>query len=90
MDAIPDFPMLTQDLVMQCPHCQEPVLIAAINCQIFRHAAYKQSGEQIPPHTSQQECERLVEGGAVFGCGKPFRIVKNEQQQLITIICDYI
>lgn len=90
MNEAPEFPVLTEDLVMQCPHCQDYVLIAAINCQIFRHAFIAATGEQLPPHTSQSECERLFQGGALFGCGKPFRIVKNEHNELCTVICGYI
>lgn len=85
-----DFPVLIQDLVMQCPHCQDYVLISAINCQIFRHASYKANDEQIPPHTSQTECERLANGGLIYGCGKPFRIIKDENSNLIAVICGYI
>lgn len=79
-----------ENFVIICPQCEEPVWIEKINCQIFRHAAYKVNGEQIPPHTPQAECERLVAGEAIYGCGKPFRIVKNEQNENIAVICEYI
>lgn len=85
---------LAQDLVVSCPQCHEIVLISEINCQIFRHGAYKANNEQIPPHTSQVECERLVEGKLIYGCGKPFRIVvdkkKEGDEKFIAIICEYI
>lgn len=81
---------LQQDLVVSCPHCNEQVLISEINCQIFRHGAYKATGEQIPPHTPKQECDRLALGGLIYGCGKPFRIVKNEKKENVVIICEYI
>lgn len=81
---------LSEDLVVHCPHCQAPVLISEINCQIFRHAYYKANNEQIPPHTSQQECERLARGDLIYGCGKPFRIVKNEKNENVAVVCEYI
>jgi hypothetical protein len=38
------------------------------------------------PHTSKEECEKLVDKGIVDGCGKPFQLnLKNEPE-----ICDYI
>ena len=81
---------LTQDLVVACPHCYDTILISAINCQIFRHGAYKANNEQIPPHTSQAECERLAGGDLIYGCGKPFRIVKNEINENVVTVCGYI
>jgi hypothetical protein len=81
---------LKEDLVAACPHCGEAVLISQINCQIFRHGAYKANNEQIPPHTSKVECDRLAEGGLIYGCGKPFRVVKNEQNENIVVKCEYI
>lgn len=81
---------IEQDLLVICPHCQEQILISEINCQIFRHGAYKANGEQIPPHTPKEECDRLAQGGLIFGCGKPFRIVKDEQNKNVVVICDYI
>ena len=28
------------NIVVECPHCKEPVLIEKINCCIFRHASF--------------------------------------------------
>lgn len=81
---------LEKDLVVQCPHCAHFILISKINCQIFRHGVYKLNGEQIPPHMSQIECEQLVAADSIYGCGRPFRIVKNEQNENSAIICGYI
>lgn len=72
-------------MLVQCPHCKEFVWIEQLNCRIFRHACYK-NGEPIPPHSSQKECEDLLERGLVFGCAKPFQILEDNT----VIICDYI
>jgi hypothetical protein len=81
---------LAEDLLVECPHCNHLVLISEINCQIFRHAAYKINGEQLPPHTNQKACEELFKAGLLYGCGKPFRIVKNLVNENVAVKCAYI
>jgi hypothetical protein len=56
------------------------MIIEELNCTIFRHG-YDKNMEQIPPHATQKECELLT----VYGCGKPFKIVKG-----VAVKCDYI
>lgn len=73
------------ELIIECPHCSEIVQIEQINCGIFRHAVYKYNMEPIPPHSTQQECEELVEKELVWGCGKPFQILDGK-----AVICGYI
>lgn len=70
-------------LIIECPHCHESIIIYKneINCRIFRHAVFK-NGEQINPHASKEECERLD----VYGCKKPFRLNEKDEPE----ICDYI
>jgi hypothetical protein len=77
-------------LIVICPHCFCQVEIQEINCAIFRHGIYKQTYQQIPPHSSKQECDRLIENNEIWGCGKPFRLVKNNTDHYEAIICDYI
>jgi len=89
-DLFADPFLITEDMVVICPNCSEYVLIAKINCQIFRHGSYKINGEQIPPHTPQKACEDLANAGLIYGCGKPFRIVKNENNENSVVICGYI
>lgn len=71
-------PLTSSDMgfQVQCPSCGGGVWIAynEINCAIFRHAVYKSNGQQIPPHSSAEECQRLIDSGLVDGCAKPFRI----------------
>ena len=75
--------------VIACPHCKEPVLIEKLNCGIFRHGQYKTTGKQIGPHSSKEKCDTLVKTNAIYGCGKPFQITK-ENGTLEVKICNYI
>jgi hypothetical protein len=72
--------------VFECPHCNNlvTVSIGEVNCGIFRHAVYKNTGKQVPPHSSQEKCEALIKANKVYGCGKPFRINND-----IVEPCDY-
>lgn len=72
-------------LIVICPHCNEPIVIEQINCAIFRHAVFKSNMEPIPPHSTREECEKLLKDDLVWGCGKPFKIEDNK-----AIICDYL
>ena len=36
-------------------------------------------GQQINPHSPQAHCERLVNQGLVYGCGKPFQLVPGKR-----------
>ncbi len=72
-----------------CPHCACSVEIAEVNCAIFRHAVYKDTGAQVNPHTPKEECDRLVVEGRVHGCGRPFRVVQ-ENGGWKAVLCDYI
>jgi hypothetical protein len=78
-------------LIVVCPHCSEPVMIHQneIHCAIFRHAVFKDTYQQIPPHSSQDHCEKWFQQGRVFGCAKPFRLVK-QGDTYVAEICDYI
>jgi hypothetical protein len=85
--------MMTHEILIQCPHCNSYVVIFQneINCAIFRHAIRKDTYQQIDPHTSQDECERLLSENAVFGCAKPFKLVKNNNCDKYTAEqCEFI
>eukprot|EP00931_Biecheleriopsis_adriatica_P067038 TRINITY_DN41246_c0_g1_i1.p1 TRINITY_DN41246_c0_g1~~TRINITY_DN41246_c0_g1_i1.p1 ORF type:complete len:208 (+),score=27.97 TRINITY_DN41246_c0_g1_i1:47-670(+) len=68
-----------QDLywLVLCPHegCSQWFRVDAsdVNCTIFRHGVYKDTGRMLPPHARQQECEDAISRGALYGCGKPVR-----------------
>jgi len=74
---------------VQCPHCKEYVVIEQINCAIFRHGVMKINLVQINPHLVKSECDKLKEQDLIYGCGKPFKVI-SENNELKAIECDYI
>jgi hypothetical protein len=83
-----------KDHIFECLHCGEKFVIREddFNCRILRHAVYKNTLNQINPHSSKEECERLVYEDLVYGCAKPLRILpcKNSNGEYDLEICDYI
>jgi hypothetical protein len=77
---------MNKPFIVECPHCKLYIEILAINCGIFRHSIYKDSGVQVPPHTPKEECDRLFNQGLIYGCSKPFKIISYIDPP---IICDY-
>ena len=75
--------------VVICPHCQESIIIEEINCAIFRHAVLKINNQQINPHSSKDICDDLIEKKLIYGCGKPFQLIKKDNK-LEAVICEYI
>jgi len=75
--------------VVICPHCQESIIIEEINCAIFRHAVLKTTNQQIDPHSSKYICDVLIENKLIYGCGKPFQLIKKDNK-IEAVICDYI
>ena len=79
------------NLIVNCPHCLELVLIEQLNCCIFRHGVFKTNGTQICPHSSKEKCDHYIQHNLILGCGKPFKIIKNEDNnEYKAIICEYI
>ena len=66
---------------LPCPSCGVLIEILEVNCAIFRCGIVKATGEQIPPHASKEEIEKLE----IWGCGKPMRLVDGK-----LVICPYI
>ena len=81
--------METNIIIVQCPNCGQDVIIIKLNCKIFRHAAYKDTGKQINPHMNKNKCEKLIRQNKIYGCGKPFK-VNIVDDKYIPEICDYI
>ena len=54
------------EIIVFCPHCQDPIVIEKLNCCIFRH------------------------GTLIYGCGKPFQIIRDEKDELVAVVCGYI
>lgn len=77
------------NIVLKCPHCNDYIEILEINCAIFRHGYFISNNEQINPHLKKDECDKLVENNLIYGCGKPFKVIK-ENNNYNAIICDYI
>ena len=81
---------IIKDLIILCPHCTEPILIEKLNCCIFRHGILIASGRQMDPHATKELCDFYIEKKKIFGCGKPFKIVKNTDNELVAVVCEYI
>ena len=77
------------NIIVNCPNCNIPVLIEQLNCKIFRHGILKSNNAQINPHASKKECDYYINNDLIYGCGRPFRIVENNNE-LETEICKYI
>ena len=75
-----------------CPHCQGTIIVQRneIYCRIFRHGVYRNNAEPINPHTPKEECDRLVEQNLIIGCGKPFRVVQQDDCSELAVVCEYI
>ena len=80
--------------IIFCPHCGDPVVIyhVEVNCAIFRHGAYRHNDAQMNPHESKEECDRLFREGLIYGCGRPFRVVRGDGggSSIRAEVCDYI
>lgn len=76
----------TENEMIVCPH--EPVLIEKINCGIFRHAVLIATGE-VSPHLNEEGCETL-QNKLVYGCCKPFQIIKTCENVFKIQVCEYI
>ena len=66
---------------LPCPHCDVLIEIVEVNCAIFRCGILKSTGEQIAPHASKEEIEKLD----FWGCGGPMRLVEGKLEK-----CEYI
>lgn len=73
-------------IMFTCPYefCQGTITVAPnqINCGVFRHGVYKQSGRPIGPHLSKEKCLELIRQNKVHGCAQPFRIRKVREVPL--------
>ena len=77
------------NIIIICAHCAIPIIIDELNCCIFRHGTLIESGKQIDPHSSIELCNYYVKEKKIYGCGKPFRIV-IQNNEYVAEICDYI
>ena len=79
-------------IITSCPHCSVMIVInkKEINCAIFRHAVLKETGKQLDPHASKETCDDMAKKGKIYGCGKPFKLVRIDSLEWKAIKCDYI
>jgi hypothetical protein len=79
-------------IITNCPHCTTLIVVnkEEINCAIFRHAVLKLNNEQIDPHSSKEICDGLARDGKIYGCGKPFKLVRKNSFEWLAEKCDYI
>ena len=80
---------MDSEIIIICPHCNISIIIEQLNCCIFRHGTIIKTGEQINPHASKKECDEYIKQKLIYGCGKPFKITKNNEEYIASI-CDYI
>ena len=69
--------------IINCPNCNDILIISELNCCTFRHGIYKKSNKQINPHLSKVICDILFETNQIYGCGKPFRIIIKDDENWI-------
>ena len=70
---------------IKCPWCGVCIVIAEINCGIFRCGIIKSTNQPIAPHAPKMECDRLFNDGLIWGCSKPFKFGGDKVEK-----CDYI
>lgn len=80
------------DIIFQCCHCNNSFIVneKEFNCKILRHGIYKNNLKQIDPHLPKNKCDELYKKNLIYGCGKPLKIIKNDENEYDVIICDYI
>jgi CDP-diacylglycerol--glycerol-3-phosphate 3-phosphatidyltransferase len=49
--------MNQEHIIIQCPHCEDFILIEELNCCIFRHGVLIKTGLQIDPHAPKELCD---------------------------------
>ena len=81
--------MSDTNIYIECPHCNQlmELIKQEINCAIYRHGIFKDTGGQMDPHAPKQVCDELVEKDLIYGCGKPFKIFENKNP--VTKIANY-
>ena len=84
--------MNNKDIYVTCPHCDKPIMVYMkdINCAIFRHGVLKETRKQIDPHSSKNICVVLAMESKIYGCGKPFKLVRKDSISYSAEKCEYI
>jgi hypothetical protein len=77
------------EFIIKCPHCLDYIIIKKINCGIFRHGVLISNGKQIDNHANKKMCDNYIKKKKIYGCGKPYQIIKEGDEYKVTI-CEYI
>ena len=77
------------NIIIKCPHCLDYIIIEEINCGIFRHGVFISNGKQIDPHSDKETCDYYISNKLIYGCGKPYKLIKEEDEYK-GVICEYI
>ena len=64
--------------LLKCPHCNIDIIVkkTELNCCIFRCGIYKNNSMPVNPHLTKIECDKLVIDNKIYGCSKPFKVIK--------------
>ena len=73
LNSIPSAPKI--NLVVNCPHCSDPIIIEELNCCIFRHGIFKETAAQIDPHSSEELCNYYISEKKYMGVGNRFKLL---------------
>lgn len=85
--------------IVECPHCNMGIVVDALNCGVFRCGVWRDTGLQINPHMSEDECKAALGNAAeplcdrislIWGCSKPFRIYTDASGVNRCVTCGYI
>jgi len=60
-----------------CPYCNGKIEILELNCRIFRHGIFRDTGLQIGQHLKEDFVNELLNQNKIFGCGKQFKINRD-------------
>ena len=77
------------EFIIKCPHCSDYIIIQKMNCGIFRHGVFISNGKQIGSHANKQMCDNYIKQKKIYGCGKPYQIIKEGDEYKVNI-CEYI
>lgn len=79
------------EICVNCPHCNNIIIIYKneINCNVFRHGVVKTTMKQMEPHSPKDVCDSMAQKGEIYGCGKPFTLINNNNDYK-AVPCDYI
>lgn len=59
-------------LTFPCPWCAGEIIILVneLACRRFVHGVVKATGQAITPHAPAAECQALIAGDLIWGCGR--------------------